>query len=124
MNTSDEGAALLLALVRRKGSAHALADYLLERVPTTDEDDTEWVVYVKSRTMTAGIGWDDVTRRTVVVKLRFWYGRDQLDRFFAPDDLVFVALDNPRAGELLAMYLNDVFIRRRRKRVRFTDGGH
>ena len=52
----SDGDAMLLALIRRKGSPHALADWLLDHLPSdSPEPDTMSLVAVASRSLYAHV---------------------------------------------------------------------
>lgn len=111
----SDGDALLLAVVRRKGGAFALADWLLDRVPVENfrpTDQPGYIVEVKSRSLTAAIRFAARNDNGVWVRLSLMHGRQTL-RMVAP--LVWIDLASPGAGLLLARHINEVFIRRRRR---------
>lgn len=111
-----EGEALLLALVRRKGSPAALADWLLERVPDDDfvEDldphKNPWLLYVRSRTLVAALTF--AARKDSGLWVRMWLNYRHQGHMKTYGPCFHIDLASPDCGRWLAQYLNETFLRR------------
>jgi hypothetical protein len=111
----SDGEALLLALVRRKGSAAALADWLWERMPAVLEG-YRLAIVVGSRGMVAEVWWLARLPDAVWVNLVFRYMRKGKERYYSPRfHITTEGVTFGRTGaDWLAQYLNETFIRRRK----------
>ncbi len=109
-----DGDALLLALVRRKGGPHALADWLLERLPAEDfeEDlDRPCVCAVRSRTLLCVVRFEVRRDTKVWVKMFLYYKGGGRARDYTP--CFFLDLTRPDEAAWLAKYLDITFNRRK-----------
>lgn len=106
----SDGEALLLALVRRKGSPHALADWLLERVPEHITPRNTVALRFVYGTLYAHVKWEIRNGGGVWVGLLLKWGRKPRRNGI----LAFIDVDKPDAGCRLAQHLNETFIRRRK----------
>lgn len=105
----SDGNALLLALIRRKGSPHALADWILERVPEAVPPEGVLLLQHMRGTLYAHVYWTHRIGNGIWLSLRLeWGGDRRLSRIHAHIDL-----SSPDAGRQLAKHLNQTFIRRK-----------
>jgi hypothetical protein len=119
----SDGDAMLLAIVRRKGSPEALADWLWERIPPADETPLRVgsrgtpAARVRSNGMVAEIYWFLSMRHGAWLRFNFEYGRGAARQEFRP--LCFVPTGNytgwPTGATLLAKHIREVFVKRRKK---------
>lgn len=105
----SDGNALLLALVRRKGSPHALADWILERVPEVVPPEGVLLLQHIRGTLYAHVYWVYLDGNAAWLSLRLECG---VDRRVCRMD-AHIDLSSPDAGHWLAKHLNQTFIRRK-----------
>ena len=105
----SDGNALLLALIRRKGSPHALADWILERVPEAVPPEGVLLLQHMRGTLYAHVYWVHRLGNGAWLSLRLESGVNRrVNRMDAHIDL-----SSPDAGQRLAKHLNQTFIRRK-----------
>lgn len=114
----SEGNALLLALVRRKGSPHALADWLIEHMPAEVRPPGVVACSCESRTLVASVKWfvRDEFGAWLTLTLQWGPVVNGLRQSGLHDVRQCVHFTHSTAGHWLPKYLSDVFIRRKSRK--------